>query len=93
MERCIALVVFVLLFVLSQTSFCWTLAITNEQGVDNAEPSANNNINTITNDKTLAEDENTYTCFPWIFNPGNFLMNFPQTPSYFITYRVDYIMQ
>ena len=76
MHRFIALVVFVLLSVLSQISFCWTLAITNEQGVDDAEPSANNNINTITNDKTLVEDENTYTCFPWIFNPGKFLLKF-----------------
>ena len=90
MHRFIALVVFVLLYVLSQTSFCWTLAITNEQGVDDAEPSANNDINTITNDKTLVEEENTYTCFPWIFNPGNFLMKFTSTSI--IVHRVIYNM-
>merc|ERR1712179_451619 len=75
MHQIVTLVAIILFSIFLQSSPSWSLVISNEQGVkellqNNAEPTVNNNINTITSDKTLVEEESKYSCFPWIFNPG-----------------------
>ena len=87
MHQVVALVAFISLSILSQSNLSWSLAISNgvnEQDVENlfqndVQQTANNNVNTITNEKTLVEQESEYSCFPWIFNPGIFMLAFEIT--------------
>ena len=84
MHQVVALVAFISLSILSQSNLSWSLAIpngVNEQDVENLfqndiQQTPNNNVNTITSGKTLVEKESEYSCFPWIFNPGNFHVSF-----------------
>ena len=84
MHRVVALVAFIFLSILSLSSPSWSFAISNgasEEDVENlfqndAQQTANNNVNTITSEKTLVEKDSEYSCFPWIFNPGNFHVSF-----------------
>ena len=84
MHRVVALVAFIFLSILSQSNPCWSLAISNgvsEEDVENlfqndVQQTANDNVITITSEKTLVEKESEYSCFPWIFNPGNFHVRF-----------------
>merc|ERR1712212_1284786 len=78
MYQVVALVAFISLSILSQSNLSWSLAIpngVNEQDVENlfqndVQQTANDNVITITSEKTLVEKESEYSCFPWIFNPG-----------------------
>ena len=91
MHQIVTLVAIILFSIFLQSSPSWSLVISNEQGVkellqNNAEPTVNNNINTITSDKTLVEEESKYSCFPWIFNPGTFKQNYILVDKFFLKF-------
>ena len=96
MHRVVALVAFIFLSILSLSIPSWSLAISNgasEEDVENlfqndAQQTANNNVNTITSEKTLVEKDSEYSCFPWIFNPGNFHVIFRNYNIHFIAEMV-----
>ena len=60
----------------AQTSICCSRVITDKKSTKdllaNSEKQTRDLIKTIISDKTPAESGNSYSCFPWIFNPGNY---------------------
>ena len=74
--KIVAVVAITLMCLFVQLNPCHSRILVNEQGVEellenNAEPT--NIIKTITGEETPVEKTSKYSCFPWIFNPGNYL--------------------
>ena len=62
----------------AQMSICCSRVITDQKSTKdllaNSEKQTHDLIKTIISDKTLVESGKSYSCFPWIFNPGNYDM-------------------
>ena len=69
-----------LICLFAHSSLCHTRVVMNELGGEelfenNAEPT-NNMMKTITGEETPVGKTAKYSCFPWIFNPGNYFTYF-----------------
>ena len=60
----------------AQTNISCSRVITDKKSTKdllaNSEKQTPDLIKTIISDKTPVESGKTYSCFPWIFNPGNY---------------------
>ena len=70
------IVVILSMCLFAQMSICCSRAITDKESTKyllaNSEKQTHDLIKTIISDKTPVESGNSYSCFPWIFNPGNY---------------------
>ena len=70
------IVVILSMCLFAQMSICCSRAITDKKSTKdllaNSEKQTRDLIKTIISDKTPVEIGKSYSCFPWIFNPGNY---------------------
>ena len=71
-----SIVVILSMCLFAQMSICCSRAITDKKSTKdllaNSEKQTRDLIKTIISDKTPVEIGKSYSCFPWIFNPGNY---------------------